>query len=114
MINKRKPIRSNKITQSARNESCTFRGPTCNNNNETTVFCHVDKIIAGKGMGTKSDDIFGFYGCSSCHLYYSMKGPASNTAENQAYIDQFLLRAMIITQRRLFDKGFLIVKLDKK
>lgn len=55
------------ITKSARGESCTIRVPGyCNGNPETTVFCHINGVRFGHGMGLKVDDI-GAYGCSDCH-----------------------------------------------
>lgn len=57
-----------KITQSARGEFCQIRIPgVCNHNPATTVWCHANGSAAGKGIGMKSPDILGAYGCSSCH-----------------------------------------------
>lgn len=39
--------------------------PYCNGNPETTVLCHLNGNR--KGMGIKSHDFFGVYGCSDCH-----------------------------------------------
>jgi hypothetical protein len=57
-------VKSKKIRDSARGEECLIRIPSvCNRNPETTVFCHLPELA----MGGKSSDLFGAYGCSSCH-----------------------------------------------
>lgn len=54
-----------KLRKSAKGQECFIRIPgVCNWNPETTVLCHVN----GGGMGLKSDDMAGAFGCSSCHL----------------------------------------------
>lgn len=93
-------IRSKKIRESAKGEQCTFVGSTCNHDTKTTVFCHLDRTYAGKGMRIKSDDIFGFYACSNCHIRSSKF--RETTVEN-------LLIAMVRTQKRLIEKGLVIV-----
>lgn len=53
-----------KITKSAKGQDCQIRlYGVCNFNPETVVLCH----LGGGGMGAKSHDIHGAYGCSSCH-----------------------------------------------
>lgn len=57
-----------KITDSARGMECQIRIPlVCNHNPETTVWCHANGSAAGKGIGMKSLDPLGAYGCSDCH-----------------------------------------------
>ncbi len=57
-----------KIRNSAKGEECTLQiEGVCNYNQETTVWCHSNKLEHGKGMGTKANDVYGCYGCSSCH-----------------------------------------------
>lgn len=57
-----------KITESARGEMCQIRMiGVCNHNPESTVWCHANGSAAGKGIGMKSPDILGAYGCSACH-----------------------------------------------
>ena len=60
-------VRSTKIRQSARGESCSMNSPLCNYNHDTVVWCHSNFGEHGKGIGIKAHDIFGFYGCSACH-----------------------------------------------
>lgn len=53
-----------KLRKSARGQECQIRLPgICNGNPETTVLCH----LGGAGMGMKSNDIHGAFGCSCCH-----------------------------------------------
>jgi len=93
---KRKPIRSKKITQSARGEECTLNGVNCNYDSSTTVFCHLNEYWAGKGMGIKSHDI-GFYGCSNCHQDYDQ-----NKLDDKYF---YILRAVVKTWVILLEKN---------
>lgn len=55
-----------KITKHARGQECQIRlYPYCNGNPETTVFCHA--WCVDKGVGIKSPDWWGAFGCSTCH-----------------------------------------------
>lgn len=56
-----------KITKSAREQPCQIQLPGCPDNRETVVFCHSNELIHGKGVGLKSLEIFGAYGCQYCH-----------------------------------------------
>lgn len=57
-----------KITASARGEDCQIRlTMVCNFDKATTVWCHANGSAAGKGIGMKSNDLLGAYGCSACH-----------------------------------------------
>lgn len=98
MFEKPTKIRSKKITQSAKGESCTLRIPgACNRNPDTVVFCHAPS--PDKGTGSKSDDFWGAYGCSGCHSYMD------NRMWNQLSATWF--RAIFETQKKLFKKGIL-------
>ena len=57
-------MKMSKLTESARGKECQIRiVGVCNGNSETVVLCH----LGGGGMGMKRDDMFGAFGCSSCH-----------------------------------------------
>lgn len=57
---------SPKLRQSARGKQCAFQIPgICESDPETTVLCHLPSEI--KGMGNKSDDWHGAFGCCACH-----------------------------------------------
>ena len=95
MIPKPKKIRSKKITDSAKGQSCTLRiAGVCNYNNETVVACH---LPGNKGTGTKNHDIFCVHACSLCHLALD-RGNVSNKDK---------LRALQETQLRLVEMGLI-------
>lgn len=97
MLEKRKPIRSKKITKAAKGEFCTI----CELKDDTVVFCHLNEWWAGKGLGQKADDIAGFFACQSCHdVYDGRKGHGSIS-------DYAVLRAVYKTWRRLWDRGII-------
>jgi len=103
-MNLQKPIkiRSKKIRQSAKGESCTLRIPgVCNHNPETVVFCHAPS--PHKGTGSKSDDFWGAYGCSDCHRFVDENVPSHN-------VRSYFYDAIFETQKRLFEKGLIQVK----
>ncbi|MFC7515074.1 nuclease domain-containing protein [Herbaspirillum sp. GCM10030257] len=62
--------KSTPIRQSAKDENCTLRFPgICRNRTDTTVWCHSNSLVDGKGMGLKAPDEEGCYGCYECHCY---------------------------------------------
>ncbi len=63
-----------KITKAAMNQECQMRiKDVCNGNPETTVWCHAIGSASGKGMGLKSPDVLGAFGCSACHDLYDRR-----------------------------------------
>jgi len=105
MLHKRVPYRNARITKAAKGEPCTLNTPWCNNNPETTVFCHLNESFAGKGAGQKADDLFGFFGCSTCHDVYD--GRIDKGMKFDADESWCVLRAVCLTQRRLLDMGII-------
>ena len=96
-MNLQKPykIRSKKLTDAAKGNSCTLRIPgVCNHNPDTVVACH---LPGNKGTGTKNHDIFCIHACSSCHNHQH-KGLVSAKDE---------LRALQETLLRLVDMGLI-------
>jgi hypothetical protein len=70
-----------KITESAHDQVCELRIPfVCNHDRATTVWCHRNGAVF-KGIGAKSEDILGAYGCSSCHDVYDRRVPIPKAAE---------------------------------
>lgn len=93
-----------KITKSARDEECQFRIPTvCNFAPDTTVFCH----LGGAGVGMKSSDIHGGYGCSCCHDVLDGRVPSQYTQEQ---LQAMFADGMVRTQLILIEKGLIIIK----
>ncbi len=102
MLQKSKPIRSQKLRDSARGEECTLQFPViCNGNPETTVLCHLPD--ESHGMGRKSDDISVAYGCSACHDM--IDGRCGNIVLVGA--DATFRRAQNRTLRRMIEKGLI-------
>ena len=64
-----------KITESARGQECQIRLPGCKSNPESVVWCHANGSAAGKGIGMKSPDLLGAYGCSACHDVVDRRTP---------------------------------------
>lgn len=94
MIPKPQKIVSKKIRRSAQGESCTLRYPGCKGS-EGVVFCHINS--RWKGVGNKSPDLFGVYGCWHCHSKLDEgRIPASEQ-----------LRALQETQMRLYSKNLI-------
>jgi Protein of unknown function (DUF1364) len=68
--------KSTPIRKSARGEECTIRLPgICDGGGETTVLCHSNKLVDGKGMGIKASDLRAAYGCASCHAVLDGRAP---------------------------------------
>lgn len=93
-------IRSKKIRASAKGEDCQIRVEGCNRDNNTTVFCHLD----GGGTGGKSSDLFGVYGCSSCHAKVDGAVPSD---WNHTVLSLYFYEGMKRTQQILVNKGLI-------
>ena len=93
---KSKRIQSKKITNHAKGQRCTLRVCSCSSK-ETVVFCHAPSAL--KGMGIKTDDFFGAFGCYNCHVY----------ADSNKIKAKDWLRAIYETQKILFSDGIIKV-----
>src|SRR6185436_6940484 len=62
-----------KIRESAEGMPCQIRLSGCNHDPRTTDWCHGNGSAAGKGVGMKSHDLLGAYGCSNCHDVYDRR-----------------------------------------
>jgi len=90
-----------KITKSARGEECQIRlWNHCNYDTDKTVFCH----LGGGGMGRKSHDIHGAYGCSDCH---DVVDGRQKSMLSDGVIQQQFYDAVIRTQLILIEKGLI-------
>ena len=64
------------IRRSARGQDCQIRIPfVCNHDSATVVWCHANGTAAGKGIGMKSCDPLGAYGCFACHNVVDGRAP---------------------------------------
>lgn len=88
-----------KIRKSAKDETCSLRvSPKCSHDElGKVVLCHLNSNY--RGVGIKSPDIFGVYGCYECHLLLD--------ASKVSYQDQ--LRANQETLVKLIDKGLIVI-----
>ena len=96
-----------KITQSARNESCTINLiGVCNYNPDSVVWAHSNKGIHGKGLGLKAKDENGAYACYQCHMTYDrqIKRPKNLSLED---VEAAFTIAMLKSQQILKDKGLI-------
>jgi len=100
---KNKPLKSQKLRDSARGENCTMNSPECNSNPETVVLCHSNKLKHGKGTGLKADDRHAFYGCSGCHHWFDVG--TADKHKKQRYYDV----AVIHTHIRMRQKGLGVI-----
>jgi len=99
---KEKMIRSKKMRDGARGQTCTMRIPgICNHDPETVVFAHSDYFMHGKATGLKGHDIFGADMCSSCHEAYH---------KNNFDLGLDFMKAMSETLLRRIKQGILVVK----
>ena len=95
-----------KLTKAARGEECTIQiHPYCNGNRETTVFCHAPS--EEKGIGIKSPDIWGAYGCSSCH---DIVDGRRNVDIPKDEIFRCFVRGIFRTFKRRIEQGLIEVK----
>jgi len=95
-LNKRNYVRSKYITESARDETCTW--PGCNA--PAQCWAHSNLGSDGKGIGIKSSDIFGSFLCHSHHLLYDKTGK-----KHQYDFDQSMKRSW----ERLIIKSIIII-----
>lgn len=90
-------IVSKKIRNSAKGQVCSLRvSPRCDHD-QTVVLCHLNSNY--RGVGIKSPDIFGVYGCAYCHAELDS---SKVDAKDQ-------LRALQETQMKLAEIGLLQV-----
>lgn len=105
------PIRSTKYLRGAKGSPCTFTGPTCSGDLETTVFAHLNGAAFGKGKGQKAHDIAGFDACHSCHAYVDI-GHGTKPQMSDAEFNWHLLRAVVRTMVNRVRRGIIIVPQD--
>jgi len=107
----RKPtsmIRSNAVTQSARDQECTLQiaGFQCAPN-ETVVLAHIP-LPGNHGTGLKPDDLCACYGCTTCHALLDGRIPGLPKWSADWFF--YALRGLARTLRALYDAGILTIK----
>lgn len=74
-ISKTEAHRNPHLLAMARGKPCLFRLPgICNFDPETTVACHSNLGIHGKGGARKADDEYSAWGCFACHAHIDQGG----------------------------------------
>lgn len=106
-------IRSRKVLDSARGQTCTLRFPEgiCGGNPETTVWAHLNGGKFGKGMGMKAHDILGAHSCDRCHAYLDV-GHGTNPLISNETLLECVLGGVTETWVRLITSGIIIVPQD--
>jgi hypothetical protein len=105
MIPKQKPIRLQKLRDSARGVYCTIQSPICNHDPETSVLAHYRSHITNAGIGIKPDDTAAAIACSDCHDW--LDGRSTLYKSNKKDKDFFWMRGILRTFRYWVDEGIL-------
>ena len=103
---KPKGPRSTPIRRAARGQDCTLRLAVCNFNPDTTVLCHSNFLIDGKGMGLKAPDMAAAFGCSACHDVLDGRRPRPADL-SQAELEEAFRVAVTHTHEILRSMGLL-------
>jgi len=92
-----------KLRKSAKGRECQIRIPgVCNGNPETVVLCH----LPGGGMGAKTHDMFGAFGCHACH---DATDGRSRTGYDANAIKLWFMEGVIRTQQIWLEEGLIHV-----
>lgn len=78
--------RDNELLRLAKGERCLLEvHPYCQGDlGETTVACHSNQIIHGKGKGIKADDSMTVWGCVRCHTWLD-QGPMTKKEKEKLF-----------------------------
>src|SRR5690606_20693239 len=105
-------IRSRKILDSARGQTCTFRFPGIwNTAPATTVWAYLNGGRFRKGMGRKAHDILGAHACFACHTYLDTGHGTKPRISNETLLE-CVLGGVTETYVRLVKMGLVIIPLD--
>ena len=107
MTQRREPIRSRKLLDSARGQPCDLNFTVCNHDPETTVSCHIHDESFGAAQ--KADDTSTIHGCSSCHMFldHGWVGKIE-----WAVVQFHIIRGLQRTLRNRIDRGLVIIPRD--
>lgn len=104
---KRKGPKMTPIRKSARDQDCTLNlYGVCNHDSATTVLCHSNFLVDGKGMGLKAPDTAAAYGCSACHDVLDGRRPRPD-GMSKLGLEGVFYTAMLRTHAILRGKGLL-------
>ena len=65
-------IETPSLRELARGMPCMMQTGECSHDPATTVWVHEDSSTGGKGLGMKSHDHNGAFGCGACHDWYGL------------------------------------------
>ena len=95
------------LRRSAKGEDCTIQlHPYCSNDPEQAQLCHAPS--QDKGIGNKSPDWWGAYGCSSCHKILDGGYVFTDLSKEEVY--RCFMRGVFRTQKLMIEKGLINVK----
>ena len=87
MIPKTQPVRSRRLREAARGQSCTVRLPgVCNGNPDTVVLAHAP--AGGRGIARKADDSHAAFACDACHSV--LDGRAKSDIDREEILECWL------------------------
>ena len=107
LITKSRPVRSQKLRDSAKGESCT----RCGAHDGTTVLAHYTGIRQhqyGKGRGVKCSDHMGALLCQACHLHFDQPAQRKSIEASEEF-----LHCIALTWERWRDMGLVNIKGDR-
>ena len=101
---------NNKLRASARNQKCSLGlFPYCNEDSSTVVLCHIGS--SSKGMGIKSEDWFGVFGCSACHDIIDGR-KRSNISEQE--LQKCILKGLHNTWKYWIENDYITTQQEQK
>lgn len=98
-------MKQTKITKSAKGEDCSVRLPTiCSFDNDKTILAHLGTSFSAPN---RANDFHACYCCSDCHDIIDGRRKSDFTDHDILIATS---DAMIETQKKLIDKGLVIIK----
>ena len=95
---KTEAARNPALLRMAEGRHCMLRVPgVCRDGMRTTVACHSNQAIHGKGARRKADDHFSAWGCFHCHTWLDQG--MGKRADKEAVFEAAMARQLIAWQR---------------
>lgn len=104
------PIKSQKLRDSARGKDCTLQFHGCRNDTNTVVLCHSPLPEHSQGVGQKSHDILGVYGCQWCHDILDRRSKYLGLLIDEPLQREYWSRAHQDTMVSFITSGLMVVK----
>lgn len=103
ILSKQKPVKSQKLRDSARDQVCLVRLPgICNFDASTTVLAHLN----GGGMGAKKSCLQGAFCCAKCHDEVDRR----TRKLDRDYVELAFRQGVERTQEYWLQNGFILIK----